>query len=258
MFQNLKLSRPLAVFDLETTGTSVEKDRIVEICVVKIHPDKEPERGTRRLNPGIPIPPEATEVHKITDADVADKPRFSDVATRLRAFLDNCDFCGFNISKFDLPLLVAEFNRCNTPLNLEGRSIIDPMSIFHFFEKRNLEAAVEFYLNRKHENAHSAEVDVNATIEVLDAMTKKYTELPKSPLEIALFLKPKDAIDLDGKFSGRGGVVHFTFGKFRGVSLEEVAKNHSEYIRDFLLKGSFSEDTKRVAREALVRAGNAG
>src|SRR5262245_4490625 len=166
VFQHLSLQRPLAVVDLETTGVDPQRDRIVEISVLRFTPPIDRVHRTRRLNPGIPIPTEATQIHGITDEDVADEPGFAEVAPSLLAFLDGCDLCGYNLKRFDLRVLVAEFERAGLTFDLEGRSIIDPMQIFHHYERRDLGAAVQFYLNRDQENGHSAESDVAATADV--------------------------------------------------------------------------------------------
>ncbi len=160
MFKNLVLSRPLAFIDLETTGTDVQTDRIVEIGVLKVFPDGRKDARCRRINPGIPIPESATAIHGITDSDVAGEPTFEVVALRLLKFLDGCDLCGFNLKRFDLKLLIAEFNRIGCDFPRDGRSIIDPLEIYHDRERRDLSTAVQFYCGRDHEGAHCASADV--------------------------------------------------------------------------------------------------
>src|SRR6266851_829664 len=152
MFKHLVLHKPLAILDLETTGTDPQNDRIVEIGILKALPDGRHQHYNRRVNPGIPIPSEAKAVHGITDADVADELRFEQLAPDLRAFLDDCDLCGFNLNRFDLRFLDVEFNRASQPLTLEGRAILDPMEIFHAREPRDLSAAVRYYCGREHED----------------------------------------------------------------------------------------------------------
>ncbi|MFO0935592.1 MAG: 3'-5' exonuclease [Gemmataceae bacterium] len=261
MFQHLKLTRPLAVFDLETTGTKPESDRIVEICIIKIMPDGSSETKTRKLNPTIPIPPEATAVHKITDADVANEPTFKQVAKTLNEYLTGCDLCGYNLVRFDLRLLRAEFQRVGIDFQLDGRAIIDPMMIYHKYEPRDLSAAARFYLNRDHQNAHQAEADVKVTIEILDAMIAKYQNMPAdsklenladTPQGLQGLLKPDMAVDVEGKFRKVDDQIQFTFGQYRGQPLDTVAKNDPGFIKWMLAK-DFHEDTKRVAREALER-----
>ena len=257
MFQHLKLTRPLAVFDLETTGTEPATDRIVEISIIKIQPDGTSETKTRRLNPTVPIPPDATKIHHITDADVAEAPTFKQVAKGINDYLAGCDLCGYNLVRFDLRLLRAEFQRVGIDFPLDGRAIIDPMMIFHKYEPRHLAAAVRFYLDKDHSNAHSAEADAKVTVELLDAMLTRYPELPRTPQEMQVLLKPDMAVDIEGKFRQVGNEVQFTFGQYRGRPLDWVAQTDPAFIKWMLTK-DFHEDTKRVAKEALVRAGNAG
>jgi DNA polymerase-3 subunit epsilon len=249
----LTLHRPLAFLDLETTGTDVLTDRIVEICVVKVMPDGTRESRNRRLNPTIPIPPGATAVHGIADVDVANEPTFFGISKGLLAFLDGCDFAGYNLASFDLRLLRAEFQRAGKVLEMDGRKIVDAMLIYHHFEKRTLEAAVRFFLNREHANAHRAEADVAATIEILDAMAERYPTLPKTPDEINALIKTDLHVDINGKFRKVDGAIRFTFGNFRGRPVDDVAKTDRSYLEWMLTDGDFAPDTRRVVRAALDR-----
>jgi DNA polymerase-3 subunit epsilon len=253
MLTSISLEKPLAVIDLETTGTDVKNDRIVEISVLKIRPDGERIHRTRRLNPGRPIPPEATAIHGITDADVAVEPRFEQVADALLAFLDGCDFCGFNLKRFDLRMLYGELSRTGRKLVLEGRAIIDPMEIFHRQEPRDLAAAVRTYLGRDHKGGHSAAADVLATIEVLNAMVARYPELPRSIAGLHQHFVDADRIDSDGFFRRVEGEVRFLKGKHRGSALAAVATNDPGYL-EWMLNQDFFEDTKSVVRDALTIA----
>ena len=256
MLKNIALERPLAVIDLETTGADVKMDRIVEISILKIRPDAERIHRTRRLNPGRPIPPEATAVHGITNADVAGEPRFEQVADTLLAFLDGCDFCGFNLKRFDLRMLYGEVSRAGRRLVLEGRAIIDPMEIFHRQEPRNLAAAVRTYLGREHEGGHSAAGDVLATAQVLDAMMARYPELPRSVAGLHQHFVDADRIDSDGFFRRVEGEVRFLKGKHRGSPLASVATSDPGYL-EWMLAQDFFEDTKTVIRDALAPARSA-
>ena len=166
MAQVLELKRPLAILDLETTGVATETDRIIEIAILKIRPDGTKTRYLSRVNPGIPIPPEATEVHGITDDDIKDEKSFSEIAERVSELLEGCDIGGFNVANFDLRLLRSEFARADVEFSIEGRSIIDAQRIFHIREPRDLSAAARFYLDREHEGAHSALDDVRMTWEI--------------------------------------------------------------------------------------------
>jgi DNA polymerase-3 subunit epsilon len=253
MLTNINLERSLAVIDLETTGTDVKTDRIVEISVLKIQPDGRRIHRTRRLNPGKPIPAEATVIHGITDADVVREPRFEQVADSLLKFLDSCDLCGFNLKRFDLRLLHGEFSRAGCKLNLEGRAIIDPMEIFHHQEPRDLAAAVRTYVGREHEGGHSAAADVLATAEVLDAMLARYPELPRSVVGLHQHFTDASRMDSDGFFRRVEGEVRFVKGKHRGSSLAAVAAAVPDYL-EWMLTQDFFDDTKEVVREALSAA----
>jgi DNA polymerase-3 subunit epsilon len=253
MLRNITLERPLAVLDLETTGTDAQKDRIIEISVLKLLPDGQPQHRTRRLNPGIPIPAAATAIHRITDADVAGEPRFEQVAAGLLAFLDGCDLCGFNLKQFDLRLLYAEFSRAGRTLTLEGRAILDPMEIFHRQEPRDLAAAVRTYLGREHDAGHSAAADVLATALVLDAMLARYPDLPRSVAGLHQHFTDADDVGSDGFFRRVEDTVRFVKGKHRGLSLAAVAIASPDYL-EWMLGQDFFPDTKAVVRDAMADA----
>jgi DNA polymerase-3 subunit epsilon len=250
MFKHLVLQKPLVILDLETTGTDPQTARIVEIGILKILPNGRQKERHYRLNPGVPIPFEATAVHGITDADVANEPRFEELAADLRAFLDGCDLCGFNIKRFDLRVLYLEFNRISQPLTLEGRAIVDAMEIFHSREPRDLPAAVRFYCGREHEHAHTASADVLATAEVLDAMLGRYTDLPRTVTNLDQHLKNPNAVDSSGNFIRVEGEVRFAFGKYRGQPLDAVARMKPDYLH-WMLTQSFFDDTKTIVKNAL-------
>jgi DNA polymerase-3 subunit epsilon len=253
MLRNITLERPLALIDLETTGTDAQRDRIIEISVLKILAAGQRQHRTRRLNPGIPIPETATAVHGITDADVADAPRFDQVADRLLAFLDGCDLCGFNLKRFDLRLLCSEFSRAGRTLPLEGRAILDPMEIFHRQEPRDLAAAVRTYLGREHDARHSAAADVLATAEVLDAMLARYPDLPRSVAGLHQQFTDADGVGSDGFLRRVEGTVRFVKGKHRGLPLTAVAASSPDYL-EWMLGQDFFDDTKAVVRDALAAA----
>ena len=163
----LNLTRPIIFFDLETTGTNVTRDRIVEFSYIKVNPDGTEESKSRRINPEMPIPPESTAVHHITDEDVKDEPTFRQLAKSLSKIFDGCDIAGYNSNKFDVPLLIEEFNRAGIPFETEGRRFVDVQNIFHKMEQRTLVAAYRFYCGKNLEDAHSAQADTRATYEVL-------------------------------------------------------------------------------------------
>lgn len=246
--RNLVLSRPLVVLDTETTGLDARTERLVEIAAIKYTPGRVPRVFCRRLHPGRAIPPQATAVHGITDADVAGCPQFAEVAPRLFRFLADADLAGYNVV-FDLQFLVAEFGRCGLDLPLDGRAVIDPMRIFHRREPRNLAAAVVFYCGRTH-NAHSALADANAAAAVLDAQLARYGDLPRSPPDLHRHLIPVDA---DGKFRVNEGEIVFGFGKHLGRRLDEVAHDDPDYLA-WMLDQNFLPDTKAVVRSALERS----
>jgi DNA polymerase III subunit epsilon len=257
VFKNLLLNRPLAVIDLETTGTDPKTDRIIEIAVVKILPDGSRDDRCRRVNPGVPIPEAATKIHGITDSDVKDEPGFDILAPRLAKFLDGCDLCGFNLKRFDLRLLIAEFDRAGNRFPLQGRKIVDPLEIYHGRERRDLSAAVRFYCGKEHEGAHGASADVHATLEILDAMLDRYPDLPRSVDELHDVLRGERAADLDGKFIMSDGRVVFNFGKYKGRRLDDVAREYPDYI-NWMLGQSFLEDTEELVLEAQHRISNSG
>jgi DNA polymerase-3 subunit epsilon len=250
MLKNLSLERPLAILDLETTGTDPKVARIVEISVLKIFPDGRTDHRTRRINPGVAIPAEATAVHGITDADVANEPSFAQLAAGLLAFLDGCDLCGFNIKRFDLKLLAVEFNRVGLSFSIPGRAVIDPMEIFHVRERRDLAAAVRWYCRREHEGAHGAKADVMATMDILDAMLDRYHDLPRTIAELHESFRPPNAVDLEGRFMRQADQVIFAFGKYRGRPLEEVAREFPDYL-EWMLNEDFLDDTKALVQQAL-------
>jgi DNA polymerase-3 subunit epsilon len=252
MFKHLVLHKPLAILDLETTGTDPQTDRIVEIGILKVLPGGRQERRNHRVNPGIPIPPEATAIHGIADADVANEPQFTQLAAHLRAFLEGCDLCGFNLKRFDLRVLYAEFNRASLPLSLEGRAILDPMEIFHAREPRDLAAAVRFYCGHEHENVHAAFADVLATAEVLDAMIGLYNDLPRTVAGLHQRLKNPNAVDSTGNFIRVEGQIQFAFGKYRGQPLDTVARIKPDYLQ-WMLTQDFFDDTKDIVKDALRR-----
>jgi DNA polymerase-3 subunit epsilon len=253
MLEHLALDRALAVIDLETTGIDPQKDRIVEIGVLKLLPAGGREQLTRRINPGMPIPPGATAVHGISDADVAGAPRFEEIADALLALLDGCDFCGFNLKRFDLRVLHAEFARAGRTLSLEGRSVIDAMEIFHRYEPRDLGAAVRFYLGREHSGAHSASGDVQATAQVLDAMLARYAGLPRTVTGLHQHFVDPGCVDSDGFFARVGGQLRFAKGKYRGQPLDHVAATRPDYL-EWMLRESLFGDTRAIVKEALARA----
>jgi DNA polymerase-3 subunit epsilon len=249
--KNLTLDRPLAFFDLETTGTSPESDRIVEVSVLVVRPGGGEDLFTRRVHPGRPIPAEATAVHGISDADVRDCPAFEAIAPDLGRLLLGCDLAGFNVIAYDLPLLEAEFGRAQVAFSRTGRRLIDALRIFHLKEARNLTAAVRFYVGREHDGAHGAEADTLAAMEVLDAQIAHYPDLPRDVEGLARLCKPEGWIDSQGKIRWAAGEPVLGFGQHRGKSLRQMARAEASYLRWIVDKSDLPADTKWVVREAI-------
>ena len=250
---NLELARPIIFFDLEATGTNPQIDRIVEICVAKLMPGGESMIKTRRLNPERPIPTESTEIHGITDEDVANEPTFAQVANSLNLFFEDCDLSGYNIIRYDIPLLTNEFKKAGLNFSMAGRRIIDAQNIFHKMEPRTLGAAMKFFCGREIVDAHTAEADVLVTISVLDAQLEKYSDLPRDMNKLHEFCNPTDPrwIDSTGKFKwDDNGEAIVAFGKNKGVLLKEIASNNPGFL-SWIMRMDFSEDAKKIAKDGL-------
>lgn len=251
--QNLVLDRPLVAFDLETTGTNPERDRIVEIAMIRVEPD-----GSRRtfrslVNPQMPIPPGASKVHGISDDDVADAPTLAALAAQITALLDGADLAGYNSARFDAPLLEHDLRRVGCDLSLEGRRHLDAQRIFHRMEPRTLTAAYAKYCGKDLVDAHSALADVEATLEVLDAQIAYYEEVPATSAELHAFCHPDEDrwVDRGRKFywDDEGG-ARFAFGKYKDMSLQQVKAENAGYL-EWMLGKDFGDDVVRILREAL-------
>ena len=245
--------RPLAVFDLETTGTDRLNDRIVEIAALRVHPGGEVVTLDQRVNPGVRIPRESSEIHGITDADVADSPSFASIAADLAAFFSGCDLAGYNIRGFDLPLLLKEFERARHPFSLEGRRLVDAQTIFFKKEPRDLAAAVRLFAGREHVGAHSALADVVATAEVLAGELARYADLPRTLAGLSDFSAPAEGrfVDPDKRFLWRDGAAVFAFGEHRGKPLADVARTHPAYL-EWIARADFPAEAKRIVTAALA------
>ncbi len=250
----LNLRKPLVVIDLETTGVSIATDRIVEISALKVSPEGEQEWLTMRLNPGIPISPEATRIHGITDADVADKPHFKDVAKNVATFLEGCDLAGFNSMKFDIPILCEEFLRVNVDFNPARHRYVDVQVIYHKKEQRTLSAAYKFYCGRELENAHSAQADAAATYDILKAQLDKYSDLENDIEKLSSFSSFNNNADLAGRivFNEQGQEV-FNFGKHKGKTVGQVLKEEPSYY-SWMMNGDFPLNTKQVLTAIKLRS----
>ena len=242
----LQLKRPLVFFDIESTGLSPEKDRIVEISLIKVYPDGHEEVRTRRINPERHIPEESTAVHGITDDDVRDCPTFRQVAKSLASMIQGCDIAGYNSNRFDVPLLGEEFIRAGVEVDFSRCRFIDVQTIFHKMERRTLEAAYKFYCDKDLTEAHSAEADTRATLEVLKAQLDRYPEDLQNDVEfLSSFTTQQRNLDLAGRFVyNEKDEVVINFGKHKGVSVAEVLKKEPGYY-DWVMKADFPEDTKQ-------------
>lgn len=250
ILSSLKLHRPLAVLDLETTGVDPRTDRIVEIAVLKVHPDQHREQFHLLVNPGIAIPESASRIHGITNDDVCDAPEFRDIAGELAEFLDGADLAGFGITAFDLPLLVAEFARVGYTFRIADRYVVDAMTIYHRFHPRDLSSAVRHYLRKEHVQAHCAMNDVEVTLEVLDRQVGEHG----LPTTLARLHNAFVEVDVSRRFQrGPNGEIVFAFGKHLGKRLAEVALTDRGYL-DWMLNLSLLDDTRTVVEVAIAES----
>ncbi|QHT70323.1 3'-5' exonuclease [Rhodocytophaga rosea] len=264
----LKLKKPLAFFDLETTGTNVVNDRIVEICIAKAMPNGDLNVKTWRINPMVPIPAETSMIHGIYDEDIKDAPTFKELAKPILQFFEGCDLAGFNIIRFDVPMLVEEYLRINMDFPVHNRKMVDAQKIFHMMEPRSLSAAYRFYCGKELIGAHSAEVDTLATFEVLSAQIQKYQgvqvkddkgkefEPVKNDVNALHELTATKMVDLAGRiiFNEKGEEI-FNFGKHKDRKVTEVLEKEPAFY-DWMMKGEFPLDTKRKLTEIKLRGFN--
>jgi DNA polymerase III subunit epsilon len=245
---NIELQRPLAFIDLETTGINLGADRIVEIAIVKIMPDGTRLVKRKLINPEMPIPPQSTEIHGITNEMVKDAPTFRQAANEIKQFIDNCDISGYNSNKFDIPLLVEEFLRLDQDFKIDGRKLLDVQRIFHMMEPRTLSAAYKFYCEKELTDAHSAEVDATATWEVLDAQLARYPQLGATIDSIFKVIGEEEIIDFARRMIVQDGKVVFNFGKHKGKEVEKVLQHERSYY-DWMMQGDFPRHTKKKLTE---------
>ena len=248
------LDRPLVFLDLETTGLSLSHDRIVELAIIKVTPRGDVLERVRRFNPGIPISAEATAVHGITAQDVLDEAAFAQCTRSLALLLEGCDLAGFNVRRFDLPMLTAEFRRAEVPFDVRGRRIIDMQAIFHREEPRDLSAAARFYLGREHPEAHSALGDIRTSAAVLSAQLERYAHLPRGLDGLHdycdEFLPMESELERWFKETPEGHLV-FRRGRHRGCSLVDIAIREPDYLCWMLGVEDMDNDVLRVVRDAL-------
>jgi len=268
---SLKLSRPIAFFDLETTGVNVVTDRIVEISIFRVMPDGSSDSMTRLVNPTIPIPPEVTAIHGINNSDVENAPTFAQLSPALDAFLKNCDLAGYNSNKFDIPMLIEEFLRCNIQFDIRKRRLIDVQNIFHKMEPRTLKAAYKFYCGKDLVGAHEAEADTRATYEILLSQIEKYEGVEYEDRDGKVskpvmndiqalhdFSYNHNNADLVGHIGlNRKGKEIFNFGKYKNRVVEEVFAHEPQYY-DWMMKADFPLSTKQVIQSIMLRLKNTG
>ena len=242
----LNLRKPIIFFDLETTGTNIMQDRIVEISLIKIMTNGEEIEYTKRVNPERHIPEEATAVHHITDEDVAQAPTFKMLAREIAAKFEGSDIAGFNSNRFDIPMLAEEFARANVDFDFSKPRFIDVQTIFHKKEQRTLVAAYRFYCGKELDGAHSANADTRATYEVLKAQLDRYDDLPNDMDELSKYSAPNRNVDLMGRIIlNDQDIAVINFGKYKGKPVIEVFKRDPGYY-SWILQGDFAGDTKRA------------
>ena len=249
---SLQLLRPLAFIDLETTGINITADRIVEIAIVKVKQGGLREVKRKLINPEMPIPPQATAVHGISDEMVKEAPTFKQAANEIVQFLQGCDLAGYNSNRFDIPMLVESFLRVGIEWNMEKSKLLDVQKIFHLMEQRTLSAAYKFYCNKDLQGAHSAEVDASATWEILQAQVLRYPQLGNSVESILQTIGEEKLVDYARRFVFENGVEIFNFGKHKGKMVEDVLRNEPQYY-DWMMKGDFPLHTKYKLTEILNR-----
>lgn len=251
----LNLKNPLVFFDLETTGTNINIDRIIEICYLKVYPNENEESKSMRINPEMHIPESSSEIHGIYDQDVADCPTFKEVAKNIAKDIEGCDLAGFNSNRFDIPLLAEEFLRADVDIDLSRRKFIDVQVIYHKLEQRTLSAAYKFYCDKNLEDAHTAAADTYATYEVLKAQLDRYPDALKNDVN---FLSEYSSFNRNVDFAGRmvyndQNVEVFNFGKYKGMSVEEVLRRDPGYY-SWILQGDFTLNTKQMLTKIRLRS----
>ena len=248
----LNLTEPLIVFDIESTGVSPRRDRIIELAAVRLSPDGKEETKTWLFNPTVPIPPETTAIHGITDEIVRDCPTFADRAREVFDFFRGAALSGFNADRFDIPCLEEEFARVGINFGANQRRHVDVQRIYHRKEPRDLTAAVRFYLGRDHEGAHGAEADAQATLAVLKAQLERYADLPRDVAALDEYLVPRDPLNADrnGLLRWKDGALTVNFGKKKGESLTRLMMNEPNYLK-WIVKGDFDTDVRMIVRDLL-------
>ncbi|MCB9202615.1 MAG: ribonuclease H-like domain-containing protein [Flavobacteriales bacterium] len=252
----LNLKKPICFFDLETTGTNISKDRIVEISILKVFPNGNKESKTWLVNPMIPIPKESSEIHGITDEKVQNEPTFKELAPRINEMIKDSDLAGYNSNRFDIPLLAEELLRNDFDFNADKHKFVDVQTIFHKMEKRTLSAAYKFYCNKNLEDAHSAEADTNATYEVLEAQIERYDEIENDINFLEEFTSFHKNADLAGfiQFDENGNEI-ISFGKYKGQKVEEILGKDIGYY-NWIQNADFPLYTKKIFTAIKLRGFN--
>ncbi len=253
IMMNIKLTRPICFFDLETTGVNTAKDRIVEIAIIRVEPNGQEITKTWRVNPEMPIPVEASKIHGIYDADVADAPTFKEIAQDIFNLIADADLAGFNSNRFDVPLLAEELLRAGIDFDLKTNHLIDIQNIFHKMEPRNLTAAYRFYCDGDLTNAHSAEADTKATYEIFKAQLDKYEDLPKDMKALSNFSAYFKAADFQGRiiYNDKNEEV-INFGKYKGQKVADVLQKDPGYY-GWIMRADFPLYTKKIIKNVYDR-----
>lgn len=248
----IKLDRPLIIFDIEATGISARADRIIELAAIRLDPDGTQTKGYWLLNPGIPIPVETTAIHGITDEIVSAQPTFAQKALEILTFFGEADLAGFNAGRFDIPMLAEEFARANIPFDPDRRRLLDAQRIFHTKEPRDLSAALRFYCDRDHKDAHGAEADVQATLDVLIGQFRRYPDLPQDMDSLDRAFNPIDPFNADraGRLRWVDGEVTVNFGKKKGTTLKSLVAEDPGFLK-WITKNDFPQDTRLICANAL-------
>ncbi len=249
----MTLTRPIIFMDLEATGADVTRDRIVEIAFIRKNVDGTFSERIERLNPGMRIPAEVTAIHGITNEDVANCPTFRDIAVSLIEFMEGCDFAGFGVSRFDVPMLLEEFRRAAIPFSVDNRHVIDGLIIFHQREPRDLTAALKFYCGKDLVGAHGAKADALASMDVIMGQLERYADLPREPQALHHYCKQRDEryVDAQRKFFWKDGEAAFNFGKHKGELLRDLIKKQRDYIEWIVNDAKFPQDVIDICWKAL-------
>jgi DNA polymerase III subunit epsilon len=249
----LKIDRPLVIYDLETTGLMVDLDRIIEIAVIKLFPDgRPPLRFAQRFDPGIKVPAESTAIHGMTNADLTGQPRFHEKAGEIFDIFNDADIGGFALKRLDIPMMIKEFERSGYHFSMDGRRVVDASTIYQMKERRNLTSAYKLYCGKDLIGAHGAMADTEATYEVLLAQLDRYEDLPREVAALSQFLRTAEPsnVDPEGKLVWRDGEAFFNFGKYRCRSLLEVARTEPDYLDWIVQKGEFSKELIEICQQA--------